>query len=1161
MPGQTAGTAAPEPSAARPPLLEFQTAHEIPGINTPYVEGASCMSPAGDFLYFASNRPGGFGKFDIWRSRVSPDWKFGPVENVGPEINTADNETDPALALNGYRLVFSSDRGSDTGLYQLLSSDSREVYSIRQGRPLPHLGMSAWLLLASLLLLFPLLFFLRGWDDRRLGLLQKCLLISLLAHVLLCLGLSFLWVSRDAYHYVRQQMGVEIAVNLNPAPEIGIGSAIRQQSTSDLPTIGAPPPSVSRSQLPVESMPSPALLEAAAPRARFSPDESHAPPDIARSLPAFQLDTLAAKPIAPSDEIPKAIAPELQFTAPLAPAPAAAPRQAQAVAANVDRQNNPMETTSPQSFVTPAMPTVQGVANPLLLDPGLAMKSPSPAQFNAAPAIVAPPSPDAPGSAPRIAMGPASDARISSSQAAPTGAESKRAVIGPMRSTPVDGTSTAKAEVAFPNAPNRLDAQPPAQPSVAMTGAIRPIPGPVVKDAAAPGTSNLIAAPNIDAPKLDSPPLKVASGKPDVPKADEASIGIARQATAAAIARPTGIDMPVPQAAAVTASSLGGPDGPPVTMAARLLAAGPATLPASSIAQVIGSGLAAPPIDVAGPLNSGANPVEDRLLATEVAAGPATRPSTALASTAAGVPALPQSVVSATAPGHAQASNLHPLALDLLTFKAMPGQTAAPSAAPLAVIPGGLPGPQITPPQFAAAAAPLHRPAAPAGASKTPMPLSQRLAARQASPVSGSGFPTASVDFPSAVPASVKLPGSRAGSPDLLSISPHPIELAVLPSPTVSIDPLPGDIGASRLSAPDAPFQMRAPETHKPIIEKLGGTPQSEEAVDKALRWLADHQEEDGRWTLIFDDRRRKRQRGQHDMALTGLPILAFLAQDHRPNKAGPYRDTVARGLDYLVGQQLPDGDLRGPLRGGGADQGNMYDHGIAAYAMAEAAIMTGDPRYTDAALRAARFIIAAQNEETGGWRYAPNQPGDTSVFGWQVMALKSAERIGFQIPEHAIDGIHKYMFLASGGKHHMLAGYLPHDGPSGPMTAQLAFSRMLMGQRLNDGEMNEASEYLSRQPPNAGNADLYYWYYASLCMSQMRTDAWDAWNKKTRDTLIALQKPDGHRGGYWDIANVPRADRAGRVFTTSLATLTLEVYYRYMPMQEGKGELRLPPK
>ena len=374
-------------------------------------------------------------------------------------------------------------------------------------------------------------------------------------------------------------------------------------------------------------------------------------------------------------------------------------------------------------------------------------------------------------------------------------------------------------------------------------------------------------------------------------------------------------------------------------------------------------------------------------------------------------------------------------------------------------------------------------------------------------------------------------------------------------APNIDIGPLPNDIGGGKLNAPDSPFAMRAPEVHRPIIEKLGGSKESEDAVAKALFWLADNQEDNGRWTMVFDGRNRKRPRGQHDTAMTGLSLLAFLAQDHRPDKPGPYREAVTHALDYLLSEERANGDLRGDEPGAGANQGNMYDHGIATYAMAEAALVTHDPRYTEAALRAAQFIVDAQNDGDGGWRYAPGEVGDSSVFGWQIMALHSAERLGFHIPDHTRTGIDHYIQIATSGQHGMLAGYQPRREATPTMTAQMVFSRMLLGRQFTDAEMGEASDFLSRTEVSPRKPDLYYWYYASMCMSQMQTPAWKSWNQKTRDTLIAMQHPDGEHGGYWQ-AQVYKGQYSDRVLSTAMGALTLEVYYRYMPMQAGGGKV-----
>ncbi|HUU23280.1 MAG TPA: hypothetical protein VM389_12170, partial [Phycisphaerae bacterium] len=364
-------------------------------------------------------------------------------------------------------------------------------------------------------------------------------------------------------------------------------------------------------------------------------------------------------------------------------------------------------------------------------------------------------------------------------------------------------------------------------------------------------------------------------------------------------------------------------------------------------------------------------------------------------------------------------------------------------------------------------------------------------------------------------------------------------------APQALLTPLFGSLGPGRLKAPPSLFH-RSFEQRQRLINKMGGSKESEAAVARALTYLARNQESDGRWTYFVDGRRPgKRPRHGTEAALTGLTTLCFLAADHTPAKPGPYREAVTKALDYLVATQKPDGDLRG-------HGGRMYGHAIATLALAEAATMTGDPRCRQAAVKGAEFIVKAQDPRGGGWRYNPREPGDTSVVGWQVMALHSVTRLGVEIPDKTRKGAFRWLDRASGGKHKMLAGY-QGPSPTPVMTAEAVFARILLGQQLSQAEQAEAGDYLLKHPPDKWQRNFYYWYYASLALMQMQNEAWSTWNAKMREHLIKLQRQGGNEDGSWDIKST-YGPRGGRVYTTALATLTLEVYYRYLPMYSVPG-------
>jgi hypothetical protein len=314
----------------------------------------------------------------------------------------------------------------------------------------------------------------------------------------------------------------------------------------------------------------------------------------------------------------------------------------------------------------------------------------------------------------------------------------------------------------------------------------------------------------------------------------------------------------------------------------------------------------------------------------------------------------------------------------------------------------------------------------------------------------------------------------------------------------------------------------------------MGGSKQTEQAVTRALAYLAGVQEDDGHWPFE-PGRKESGPRAKNDIAITGLAALCFLAADHTPTKAGPYQPTVRKAVDYIVQRQQDSGDLRAG--------GDMYSHAIAALAVGEAAAMTGYAPYRVAAIKAGRFIVNSQNPSTGGWRYQPRVDGDTSVFGWQVMALHSIEPAGMKIPSETRQLAFRWLDRVSRSRRRMLAGYQDAT-PTLRMTAEAVASRIFLGQQLTEAEAKEACDYLRFASKDA-KADYYYWYYGSLALAQMRNEAWRDWNAQMQTTLCRLQQADGS----WDEKLSKYGPRGGRIYATALATLTLEVYYRYLPM------------
>jgi hypothetical protein len=349
----------------------------------------------------------------------------------------------------------------------------------------------------------------------------------------------------------------------------------------------------------------------------------------------------------------------------------------------------------------------------------------------------------------------------------------------------------------------------------------------------------------------------------------------------------------------------------------------------------------------------------------------------------------------------------------------------------------------------------------------------------------------------------------------------------------------------AEMAAPENPYEQRSEEDRTEFLERLGGSEDTEKAVAAALDWLARHQSPDGLWDGDGFDERCGQCEGTTeiaaDIALTGLSVLCFLGADHHHEKDGPYRQHVDRALGWLVKQQGENGDLLG-------DE-TMYSHGIATIALSEAYGMTRDPRLKEPVRRAVRFIEEARNRRIGGWRYDPGQVGDTSVLGWQVMALQSARLAGIDVSEDVFEAAGGWMDLVSAKRAPGHYGYQPRRKPSVSMTAEGMFVQQLLGMPRKDERMIQSAKLVSRYLPDWDEqANTYYWYYATLAMYQHGGDDWQSWNDRLKSALLPNQERVGPSAGSWPIHG-DWADRGGRIYQTALCTLMLEVYYRYLPL------------
>ena len=337
-------------------------------------------------------------------------------------------------------------------------------------------------------------------------------------------------------------------------------------------------------------------------------------------------------------------------------------------------------------------------------------------------------------------------------------------------------------------------------------------------------------------------------------------------------------------------------------------------------------------------------------------------------------------------------------------------------------------------------------------------------------------------------------------------------------------------------------------------LKRYGGGSRTERAVLRGLRWLKDHQNEDGSWGDTAQN---------NFSAYTGMALLAFLAHGETPSSP-EFGQTVLKAIKKLIEYVGPDGN---GVTGG-------YRHGIVMYALSEAYACTKIPMLEGVVNGGMTKLINGMNA-SGGFNYGYGDAhgagrSDLSVSGWNYQALKAAFAAGCSAPglEAAIEksiniGLKQTFYVKAQGCFCYSALGGQQQNPEGTMTSVGTLCLQLFGA----GEAPEAKAGLKylEQPnqfsfswrnPVHPNWSVYQWYYETQCFFQGYKGTgpkWKEWNKMFSRELIRRQKEDGR----WETPEYENGKKGGEanlsgldqpVFATSLCCLMLEVYYRYLP-------------
>ena len=358
------------------------------------------------------------------------------------------------------------------------------------------------------------------------------------------------------------------------------------------------------------------------------------------------------------------------------------------------------------------------------------------------------------------------------------------------------------------------------------------------------------------------------------------------------------------------------------------------------------------------------------------------------------------------------------------------------------------------------------------------------------------------------------------------------------PEPDVSFDAL--DI-RSDMASPlvmRGLFQGRSAAGREGALRSYAGQwgQFTESAVIKALEWLKRNQSPDGSW-------------GPNKTAMTGLGLLTFLAHGETTSSE-KYGETVEKAMRFLISQQDAEGRFCKT-----DNQPGPYAHGIASYAISEAYGLTRIPSLKPVMEKAIQIIINGQQPK-GGWdyNYSKGARRDSSVGAWQIQALKAAYIAGAEnrglkeAMDKAVEDVKSV--------HDAETGRFRYTDDKSHRTDSITGLCILALQLLGHGTSREARAGLQALSGASCDWDkpaewpMYAWYYVTQAKFHQGGQSWAGWNAKFARVYVKNQNEDGS----WTSAGQNLKEENGKevhlgpVYSTTLAALTLQVYYRFLP-------------
>lgn len=328
-------------------------------------------------------------------------------------------------------------------------------------------------------------------------------------------------------------------------------------------------------------------------------------------------------------------------------------------------------------------------------------------------------------------------------------------------------------------------------------------------------------------------------------------------------------------------------------------------------------------------------------------------------------------------------------------------------------------------------------------------------------------------------------------------------------------------------------------------LAKAGGTPQCEDAVVKALRYLQKRQNKDGSWDQ------------QYRVAMTGFALLAYLGHCETP-LSPEFGDTVTSAIVYLVNVSTRH---KGKMGTNFGERHWPYEHAVATYALAEAYTFSNQvglqiPNLDEAVQNSVQWIINNQHK-SGGWDYSYSENskrgGDLSITAWHLQALKAAGATRLDFRNFRTCVSNGTRFVTDTQNRNGGFGYMRDKKPVGSAKGYFTLTGagvlcLQQHRSFSNSSARRGVAYLSKHTRfdyRKGPANLYEHYYNGQAIMNHGGESWKKYNKLFRDQVLKAQGKDGS----WPSPKDPGPGWNNSVtYRTALATLILEVYYRFLP-------------